>query len=270
LIDLGFALEALISSQTRKRSGVNVVTIDDLKHRALTAPYSFMNGAVARHYGLSVQPGGESTFVKVALDATERSGILTLGTFLAGFSGQTDSNPVSRGNYIRERLLCAPVPPEPPDLPFPTPSVLPPGLTTRQRVELFHSVPACTSCHALIDPLGFGLENFDAVGNWRAKDGDAPVDASGTIVGATDPTTNGPFNGPVELAQKLASSGDVRACVAAQWFRWANGRMESFPVDACSLLTVNQRFRAAGYDMRVLPLAIITTDAFRYRSAGTQ
>jgi hypothetical protein len=96
--------------------GDNVFWNDGRLATFLTAPYSFMNGAVARHYGLSVQPGDESTFVKVALDTTERSGILTLGAFLAGFSGQVASNPVLRGNYIRERLLCAPVPPEPPDL----------------------------------------------------------------------------------------------------------------------------------------------------------
>jgi uncharacterized protein DUF1592/uncharacterized protein DUF1588/uncharacterized protein DUF1595/uncharacterized protein DUF1585/uncharacterized protein DUF1587 len=232
----------------------------------LTAPYSFMDGVVAKHYGLSV-PSGDGTFVKVALDPSQRSGILTLGAFLAGFGGQTTTNPVLRGSYIRERLLCAPVPPEPPEISASPPPDLPPDPTTRQRFEALDSAPACTTCHQLMDPLGFGLENFDAVGNWRVKDAGAEVDASGSIVGALDPATNGPFRGPAELAQKLASSGDVRACVAAQWFRWANGRQEVFPDDACSLLAVNQRFEAADYDMRVLPLAIITTDAFRYRSA---
>lgn len=234
----------------------------------LTASYSFMNGRLASHYGLPAI--GDNSFVKVNLDPNQRSGILTLGAFLAAAAGGTLSNPVARGAYIRTHLLCSPVPPEPPGLLIDPPLTLPAGATTRQRYEATESAPVCSSCHRLIDPLGFALENFDAVGQWRATDGDASVDASGTIVGAVDPATNGPFNGPVELGRKLASSGDVRACVAAQWFRWANGRMETFPDDACSLLAINQRFQNAGYDMSVLPLAIITTDAFRYRSVGSE
>jgi Protein of unknown function (DUF1592)/Protein of unknown function (DUF1588)/Protein of unknown function (DUF1595)/Protein of unknown function (DUF1585)/Protein of unknown function (DUF1587) len=232
----------------------------------LTASYSFVNGALARHYGLSGS-FGDGAFMKVSLDPRQRAGILTLGAFLGRFANQKTSNPVGRGNYIRERLLCAPVPPEPPNTQFPPLPPLPPGATTRQQFEALDSAPGCVSCHDLMDALGFGLENFDAVGRWRAQDGGSQVDASGEIVGAIDAATNGSFQGPVELAQKLASSGDVRACVAAQWFRWANGRKPTLPDDACSLLAINQRFQAADYDMRVLPLAIIATDAFRYRNA---
>ena len=94
------------------------------------------------------------------------------------------------------------------------------------------------------------------------------IDASGEIVDAIDPTADGPFNGPVELMKKLATSGDVRACVAVNWFRWSSGRQESLPDDACSLLAINKQFQAAKYDMRALLPAIVSTDAFRYRSAG--
>ena len=233
----------------------------------LTAPYSYMNGNVAKHYGLTVPPESAATFMRVNLAPTQRAGILTQGAFLAGQNRSSLTSPTQRGLFVRSRLLCSAVPPPPPGVSF-TPPDLPPGLTTRQRIEAATADAPCAACHRQFDPLGFAFENFDTFGRWRATDGNLPIDASGEIVAAKDPRTNGPFNGAVELMQRLATSGDVRACVAAQWFRWSSGRVETLPDDACSLLAINKQFEAANYDMRALLPAIVTTDAFRFRKAG--
>ena len=227
-----------------------------------------MNGNVAKHYGLTVPPESAATFMRVNLAPTQRAGILTQGAFLAGQNGSSLTSPTQRGFFVRSRLLCSSLPPPPPGVPFTPPDPSPPGLSSRQRIETATADSMCAACHRLFDPLGFAFENFDTFGRWRTTDGSLPVDASGEIVAAQDPGTNGPFNGAVELMQRLATSGDVRACVAAQWFRWSSGRVETLPDDACSLLAINKQFEAANYDMRALLLAIVTTDAFRFRKAG--
>ena len=231
-----------------------------------SAPFSYLNGNLAKFYGVS-SPADPATFVRVGLDRTQRAGILTQGAFLANLASQRQTSPSQRGIFVQQRLLCRQVPPEPPSLPVVI-SDPPPGTSTRQRLEMVTASQPCSPCHRLFDPIGFGFENFDAVGRWRTTDGDFPVDASGEIVSAIDPSTNGPFNGPVELMQKLATSADVRACVVSKWFRWSSGRAETLPDDACSLLTINKQFQNAKYDMRAILPAIVTTDAFRYRSGG--
>ena len=232
-----------------------------------TAPYSYVNGNLAQHYGLST-PVDATVFVRVGLDPTQRAGILTQGAFLAGQSFTNRTSPTLRGIFLRQRILCRVVPPPPPfvDVGPPDPAVA--QGSTRQRLEADTAAPQCRACHALFDPMGFALENFDAVGRWRTTDGNSLIDASGEIVDAIDPSTDGPFNGPVELMKKLATSEDVRACTVVNWFRWSSGRQESLPDDACSLLAINRQFQDAKYDMRALLPAIVSTDAFRYRSAG--
>ncbi len=229
----------------------------------ITAPYSYMNAAVARHYGLPAPSG--TGFVKVNLDPTQRSGILTLGAFLAGEAKADQSSPVLRGKFVREQLLCQHIQPPPNDVVIIVPEVTP-GTSARQRFTA-HAQAQCSGCHLLMDQLGFGFENFDAVGNWRTTDGGMPVDATGQIVAVNDSGTNGPFNGVVELGKKLAASSTVKNCVATQWFRWGNGRAETTE-DACSLEVINKQFQVANYDMRTLPVAIATADAFRYRKVG--
>ncbi|HEY8927239.1 MAG TPA: DUF1592 domain-containing protein, partial [Polyangia bacterium] len=225
----------------------------------LTAPYSYLNGNLATHYGLAM-PAGATTFVRVGLDPTQRAGILTQGAFLAGHSFSARTSPSNRGAFLRERILCQTVPIEPPGLnDTSVPDPAPANATTRQLLERDVAPPQCKGCHLLFDPLGFAFETFDPVGRWRATENGSPIDASGKIVGALDPATNGPFGGAVELMKKLATSADVRACVAANWFRWSSGRAESLPDDACSLLTINKKFEAAEFDMRALWSAMVTT-----------
>jgi hypothetical protein len=169
-----------------------------------------------------------------------------------------------RGKIIRQNLLCEAVPP-PPNNVNTTPPDPSPNLTTRQRFAVHESVPSCASCHTLIDGIGFGLENFDGIGRYRTMDGNSPVDASGAFVKTTD--LDGPFNGAVALANKLAASPEVRACVTSQWLTYALGRMMTSD-DDCSLRRLVTSFNASGQNVKQLLLDIVTADSFRYRTGG--
>jgi hypothetical protein len=138
-----------------------------------------------------------------------------------------------------------------------------PNATERQRLSVHRADPACAACHTLMDPIGFGLENFDASGRYRETENGLPVDASGEIVG-TD--VAGPYNGPVELARKLAGSEQAQACLAAHWFRFASGRAET-PEDGCATAWLARQFQSQGRSLRELVLAMTQTDAFMYRTA---
>ena len=115
----------------------------------------------------------------------------------------------------------------------------------------------------MMDLIGFGFENYDAIGAYRTKDGTFEVDASGEVIGTSD--ADGKFVGAVELAKRLSVSADVRACATTEVFRYAAGRAET-EGDKCSLAWMSQRFADAGYDMRELWVAVASSDAFRYRA----
>jgi hypothetical protein len=135
-----------------------------------------------------------------------------------------------------------------------------PKLTTRERFEEHRLDGVCGSCHRLIDPLGFAFEHYDAIGRYQEQDNGHPIDATGEIKGAG--ALDGPFDGAIELAHKLAGSREVRACYVRQWFRYALGRRET-AADACSLRALEQTFEESGHDVRALLLALPTTDSFR-------
>jgi len=126
-------------------------------------------------------------------------------------------------------------------------------------------VEPCKSCHTLMDPIGFGLENYDGIGKWRTVDQGQAVDASGKI-SASD--VDGTFNGAVELAHKLAQSQEVTDCVMTEWFRYAFGRGET-PEDACTMANLKQAFASASFDIRELLVAVTQTDAFLFRPEVT-
>src|SRR5690606_24815219 len=168
----------------------------------------------------------------------------------------------------RAQLLCDPPHPPPPtvDNNPPDPD---PNLTTRERFAVHTKQAACATCHELIDPLGFGLENYDQFGRYRAEENLLPVDTSGAIVDSPDPSIDGPFTTPFELAERLAKSSAVRDCLSTHWYRFAMGRVEH-PSDACSLDQARTRFAESGGDLKELLVALTLTDAFRYRPAMTE
>jgi len=230
----------------------------------LTASYTVAGDALLPIYGVT-RAAGANASGPLQLDGTKRAGILTQTAFLAVHAHQNQSGPVQRGRTIRQNVLCEPVPDPPPNVntapPDPTPNA-----TTRQRFATHESVPSCAACHQLMDKIGFGLEGFDGIGEQRAMDGTQPVDVSGAFVGTQD--LDGSFNGPVELANKLAASPEVRACVTSQWFSYALGRAHTAD-DACSLSRLVTSFNASGQSLKQLLVDIVTADSFRYRNLST-
>lgn len=146
----------------------------------LTADYTFVNERLAKHYGLKDVTGDD--FRRVSLAGTPRRGVLTHASVLTITSTPTRTSPVKRGKWVLEDLLGTPPPPPPPDVPELVSEGKPITGTLRQQMEQHRGNPTCASCHARMDPIGFGLENFDAIGAYRAKDGDLPVDSSGKLV----------------------------------------------------------------------------------------
>ncbi len=229
----------------------------------LTSPTTVANAPLASLYGVS-GPTSADDWQVVSLDASRRAGLLTQPAFLAGHSYAASSSPIARGAFVRTQLLCQNLLP-PPNLMVDLPAV-DPNVSTRERLAQHRTDPACASCHGLMDPIGFGLENFDAVGAWRDTEGNAiPVDASGELIAAgVDATT---FVGPVELAGLLAQSEQVAACVALQFYRYAQGRGEE-EGDACAVTAHQEAFERSGGNLAEMLVEFVKTDSFRVRHAA--
>jgi hypothetical protein len=224
---------------------------------ALTAAYTFLNGPLAGFYGVASVNG--PSWRKVALDG-RRLGILTHASVMAGTTHSSHTNPVVRGAFIANKLLCVDIPP--PDASI-ADKVKPPdpyaGKTARERFTQHRADPVCSGCHALMDPLGLALENFDAVGLHRVQENGVDIDARGAI-----PGLEGEVAGPVELVRKLATVERVHACFAAAWLALAFGKSLSAD-DGCLRATVADAFRQSGHDVRQLLLALTQTEAFLQR-----
>ncbi len=160
----------------------------------LDGEFTFVNEKLAKHYGLDNLNIHGPKFQKISLAGTNRCGVLTQGSILAVTSYSTRTSPVVRGKWILDNLLNAPPPPPPPGIPALDETKVPDGASLRQQLEEHRKKPLCASCHARLDPLGFGLENFDALGRWRTVDGKTPVEASGALPGGKS------FVGPRQLA----------------------------------------------------------------------
>jgi hypothetical protein len=133
----------------------------------------------------------------------------------------------------------------------------------REAMIRHRANPACASCHARMDPIGFAMENFDAVGRWRDTDGGKAIDASGEMTGSQD--ADGKFDGAVDLVTRLSKSPQVRACMVTQWFRFGYGRSE-IDDDRCTLGALNAAFSTRG-DFKDLLVALTQTEVFLYRTA---
>jgi Protein of unknown function (DUF1592)/Protein of unknown function (DUF1588)/Protein of unknown function (DUF1585) len=168
----------------------------------LTADHTFVNERLAKHYGIENVYG--SQFRKVTLTDDARKGLLGKGSILMVTSHADRTSPVVRGKWILENLIGSPPPPPPPDVPpFPDNAAGRKPRSVRERMEQHRDNPTCASCHKIMDPLGFALENFDAVGKWRMRDEGHAIDASGQL---TDGTR---VDGVASLRQALLKRPDV-------------------------------------------------------------
>ncbi|HKI17120.1 MAG TPA: DUF1592 domain-containing protein [Isosphaeraceae bacterium] len=221
----------------------------------LDADYTFVNERLARHYGM---PGirGEH-FRRVSLTGTARGGVLTHASILAATSNPTRTSPVKRGKWILENILGAPPSPPPSGVEAlkETPGHKTAG-TLRERLERHRRDPSCASCHRPMDPLGFGFENFDAVGSWRTHDGGQTIDASGNLPGGQT------FAGPAELRAMLVSRRHAFArCFAEKLLTYALGRgLER--TDRRVVEQIVARLEAQRYRFSALVLAVVESAPF--------
>lgn len=170
-------------------------------------------------------------------------------------------NPTQRGKFVRERLLCTLIPPPPPNV-IPIPPEAGPGQTRRDQWIQHRTDPVCSGCHTLMDPIGFGFENFDELGRYRTTDNGQPVDSSGEIVNSGD--ADGPFAGPEELKQRLANSATVAQCQAATWRRFGLQRSEYLD-QSCFEQQAYAAFANSGFDIGELIVRIALSKEFRTR-----
>jgi hypothetical protein len=230
----------------------------------LTSPRAWVNGEMARIYGLAPPSGADpAAWSEVSLLPGERAGLLTRASFLAGFSHRGGTSPPVRGNAIQMRLLCQPPLSPPPGADLSTPVGDPAAgpQTNRALFEARTSPALCQGCHASLNGFGFGLEHYSASGAYQTLDNGLSVDARGQIYG-TD--VDGPFDGGLELSSALGRSAVVHRCAAERWVRYALGRA-AVDEEAPFVEALATSFFQSGGDVRGLLLGIVTAPTFRSR-----
>jgi hypothetical protein len=226
----------------------------------LTSTQGFVDAALAQLYGV---PSLGQDFAPVSLDGVTRQGVLTRAGYLAVHADSDSSGPVPRGVFVLGALLCEPPAPPPANVPAAPPQT--PGAlqTTRQRFDRHLNEPFCDGCHAAIDGVGFGFEQFDGIGAFRTSENGLPVDSSGNLLG-TD--VDGPFVGGSGLAAKLVTSRQALDCFVKHFYRFAIGQEENDRVS--SLLARLDDGMTADRRLTDMFLALVTDPAFVVRSTG--
>jgi len=234
--------------------------------------FTFLNGQLAQIYNIGDveghlwsdkglrrdKPIPHDKFVRVELPDPNRGGILTQASVLTVTSNPTRTSPVKRGRYILEQILGTPPPPPPPNVPELDDKKQTTG-TLRQRMEQHRENPSCANCHARMDPLGFALENYDAIGAWRLRDGEAAIDASGVLPDGKS------FKGPAELKSILREKKDLFAkSLAEKMLVYGLGRGLEY-TDRRAVDAIVTATRNGDYKVSALVTAIAQSDPFRLR-----
>jgi hypothetical protein len=224
----------------------------------LRADYTFLNERLAEHYRVPGVYG--SNFRRVAVTQEERKGILGHGSVLTVTSHADRTSPVVRGKWILENLLGAPPPPPPPDVPVLGENAeSAPPKSLRARLELHRANPVCASCHRTMDPIGFALENFDAVGAWRTEESGAPVNASGILADGTA------VNGLVSLRNAILSRPEVFVgAVTEKLLIYALGRGLD-PSDMPAVRKIVRDAAPENYRLRSIIMGVIRSVPFQMR-----
>ncbi len=219
----------------------------------------YLNPELAALYGVASSGLAPDFSNKLELPVAEsRAGLIATSGILSLYANQTKSSPTKRGKFIREKLLCQTIPLPPPNVPAlkdPPPGVI---MTRRESLLQHATDPVCASCHSLMDPLGFGLENFDAMGAYRNLDQGKPIEATGNLNGA-------PFDGPEGLAKVLVSTPEVSACLTKRFYEYATASSAS-PEAAVAMQQLADTFAQGGHQMLPLITFIVNGDGFRFVS----
>jgi hypothetical protein len=221
-------------------------------HGLLTSRRVFVDAELAGLYGVTPPSSGFEA-VELPLD-NPRAGLLGHGSILARYSHGHASSPTLRGKFVRETLLCQSIPAPPPDvgeLPEPNPE-LP---TMRDRLAIHRENPSCATCHNLTDPIGLGLENFDAIGAYRETENDVTIDASGELDGVAFADARG-------LGEALATHPSLSTCLVRNVYRFSTGHVETAG-EAPTIDALSEAFDESS-DLKALLVDLVASDGFRY------
>ncbi len=224
----------------------------------VTADFTYVNRRLALHYSLPSAPSEAEGFLRVSLSGTARGGLLTQGSILSATSNPTRTSPVKRGKWILDNLLGEPPPPAPPEVVPLEQQELTGSL--KERMEQHRRDPVCASCHELMDPLGYALENFDAVGRWRTEDNGEEIDATGVLPSGEE------FSGAAELRTILLDKkkNEFVRCLTEKMLIYALGRGLRYE-DQCAVNDIVLRLEQNGYRFSELINGIVESKPFRQR-----
>ena len=225
----------------------------------LDSNHTFLNERLAEHYGIERVRGTQ--FRRVALEDPRRGGLLGQGSILAVTSYPNRTSVVIRGKWVLENLFGMPPPPPPPDIPE-LEEAAPPGqeLSVRELLTLHSQSPSCSGCHVRMDPIGFALENFDAIGRWRDSENGEPIDASGELPGGVR------FDGPAELRQALTTTlrDNFVRTVAGKLLTYALGRGLEY-YDRPAVRSIARATEEPGYGFADMVVAVVQSMPFQMR-----
>lgn len=219
---------------------------------------------LAKHYGIEGVQGNE--FRRASTKGGRRGGVLTHASVLTLTSNPTRTSPVKRGKWVLENLLGTPPPAPPPDVPElkeGKEAVL--AGTLRQRMEQHRENPNCATCHARMDPIGFGLENFDGTGAWREKDGQFPIDPAGQLVSGES------FKGPSDLKMILLrrKKEEFTRCISEKMLTYALGRGLEY-YDKCAIDQISKGLSKNRHRFSALVLEVVKSAPFQMRRGEGQ
>jgi hypothetical protein len=220
---------------------------------------TFVNDDLAEFYGLpaSGQPGFHAAEFP---PESKRAGLLGAGAVLASHGLPQRNSPTARGKFVSEMVLCRSIPPPPNNVP-PLPPQAGPDVTMRERLAVHRQAAVCASCHSMMDPIGFGMEDFDSAGLHRTMEGTVPVDASGSLEGpGLDGST---FEGLAELGAALRRQPVVAPCLISKVYSEALGR-RAVRADGDSIEQLANSFSQGQNRMDQLLVALVTSDSFRF------
>jgi mono/diheme cytochrome c family protein len=225
----------------------------------IDARYTFLNERLAGHYGIDGVEGPE--FRRVNLTTAERGGVLSQGSVLAVSSYPTRTSVVIRGKYILQNILGTPPPPPPADVPPLNEDAVGTSASLRKQMEVHRANAICASCHSRMDPLGFALENYDAIGKWRTTDGGFPIDSSGVLPGGKK------FSSPAEMRQILGERlPDLTKTLTEKLLIYSLGRgLQRY--DRPVVNDITRRVAASGYGFQTLVREIVRSLPFQSRRA---
>jgi hypothetical protein len=223
----------------------------------LDGRYTFLNESLAKFYGIEGVTGPE--FRRVALTTDQRGGLLGQAAVLAVSSYPSRTSVVLRGKYVLENILGSPPPPPPANVPTIDDDSVGTTLSLRQQMERHRADPGCATCHNKLDPLGFALENYDAIGKWRANDGKFPVDSTATLPDGSQ------VSGPAEMRRALSAHlPQFAECLAGKMMIYALGRgIEDY--DHRTIAALTRRWQSDEYRFQTLIFEVVKSVPFQSR-----